>query len=117
MKTFLKRFAAVSAVLCVALLCMGIVYIDNTKHYFYQAGGLVQMFVNTNYVFGDVISAMRDRRKMRFTTPESEFFGIINGITLRSRGWPFVWSLTIDGQPQPLTWVESNQPPTVITEA
>lgn len=52
MKTFIKRFALTAALLFTALICMGIVYIDNTKHYFYQAGGIVQMFVHTNYVFG-----------------------------------------------------------------
>lgn len=49
---FSKRLAIVCGVLFTALLCMGIVYIDNTKHYFYTAGGLVQMWVNTNFVFG-----------------------------------------------------------------
>lgn len=51
MKLFTKRLALVMGLLFTVLICMGIVYIDNTKHYFYQAGGLVQMWVNTNFVF------------------------------------------------------------------
>lgn len=51
MKTFLKRAAITAGVLLVALVCMAPVYINNIKHYFTEGGGLVLMFVNTNFVF------------------------------------------------------------------
>lgn len=48
-----KRSLALGILLGIAVVTsMGIVYIDSIKHYFYTAGGLVQMVVNTNYVFG-----------------------------------------------------------------
>lgn len=53
MKIFLRRFAAVFAVLTVALLCMGIVYIDNLNHY-WRVGGAsgqyVQLLVSNKLV-------------------------------------------------------------------
>lgn len=48
MKIFLKRSAIVVGVLFTALLCMGIVYIDNIKHYWQFSGGFVRLIVNTN---------------------------------------------------------------------
>lgn len=48
MRTFIKRAGIAAGILFTAVLCMGIVYIDNIKHYFYQAGGLIQFVVNTN---------------------------------------------------------------------
>lgn len=51
MNTFIKRFASVVAIAFVAPICLGFVYIDNLKHYFYYAGGSVQMWVNSAFVF------------------------------------------------------------------
>lgn len=48
-----KRSLALGILLGIAVVVsLGIVYIDNIKHYFITAGGLTQFFVNTNYVFG-----------------------------------------------------------------
>lgn len=48
MKNFTKRFALACALLFTAILCMGIVYIDNVKHYWQFSGGFVRLVVNTN---------------------------------------------------------------------
>ena len=48
MKIFIKRFAALSAILFVAIVCMGIVYIDTTANYWNFSGGFIRLVVNTN---------------------------------------------------------------------
>lgn len=65
--------------------------------------------------FFDIISAMRDRRVMKFTMSGSEFIGSINGVRLRSRGYPQLWALEIDGRGE-LSWDESNTLPLIVSE-
>lgn len=48
MKQFTKRAALVCGLLCTALLCMGIVYIDTTQNFWSTAGGFVRLTVSNN---------------------------------------------------------------------
>lgn len=52
MKKFTKQFAVTAALLFTALICMGIVYIDNTTHFFKYEGGFIRFYVHTNFVWG-----------------------------------------------------------------
>lgn len=48
MKTFAKRAALTTSLLFTALICCGIVYIDNIKHYWQFSSGFIRLIVNTN---------------------------------------------------------------------
>lgn len=48
MKTLTKRIALITGLLCTALICMGIVYIDTVNNYWQFSGGFIRLVVNTN---------------------------------------------------------------------